>query len=42
MKLAVEFPSVTYRDGAKGIVRLARGIEEIGFDQLDTFDHVIM
>ncbi len=42
MKLAVEFPSVAYREGAEGIVKLARGIEEIGFDQLDTFDHVIM
>ena len=42
MKLAVEFPSVTYREGGEGIVRLARGIEDIGFDQLDTFDHVIM
>ena len=42
MKLAVEFPSVTYREGGQAIVRLARGIEEIGFDQLDTFDHVIM
>ena len=42
MKLAVEFPSVAYREGAEGIVKLARGIEEIGFDQLDMFDHVIM
>ena len=42
MKLAVEFPSVAYREGGEAIVRLARGIEEIGFDQLDTFDHVIM
>ena len=42
MKLAVEFPSVAYREGGEGIVKLARGIEDIGFDQLDTFDHVIM
>jgi probable F420-dependent oxidoreductase len=42
MKLAVEFPSVMYREGAEGVVRLARGIEEIGFDQLDIFDHVVM
>ena len=42
MKLAVEFPSVAYREGGEAIVRLARGIEEIGFDQLDTFDHVVM
>lgn len=42
MKLAVEFPSVAYREGGDGIIRLARGIEEIGYDQLDVFDHVVM
>ena len=42
MKLAVEFPSVAYREGGAGVVRLAQGIEEIGYDQLDMFDHVIM
>jgi len=42
MKLSVEFPSVAYREGPGQIARLARAIEEIGFDQLDMFDHVIM
>jgi probable F420-dependent oxidoreductase len=42
MKLAVEFPSVMYREGPEGISRLARAIEDIGYDQLDMFDHVIM
>ena len=42
MKLAVEFPSVAYREGGAGVVRLAQGIEAIGYDQLDMFDHVIM
>ena len=42
MKLAVEFPSVSYREGGDGVIRLAKAIEEIGFDQLDVFDHVIM
>lgn len=42
MKLAVEFPSVSYREGGEGVVRLAKGIEDIGYDQLDMFDHVIM
>ena len=42
MKLAVEFPSVAYREGGAGVVRLAQGIEEIGYDQIDMFDHVIM
>jgi len=42
MKLAVEFPSVSYREGSEGVIKMAKGIEEIGFDQLDIFDHVIM
>ena len=42
MKLAVEFPSVSYREGGEAVVRLAKAIEDIGFDQLDVFDHVIM
>lgn len=42
MKLAVEFPSVAYREGPDGIGRLARAIEDLGFDQLDMFDHVVM
>ncbi len=42
MKLAVEFPSVAYREGQVGVTRLAREIERIGFDQLDMFDHVVM
>ena len=42
MKLAVEFPSVSYREGPAGVVRLASAIEEIGYDQLDMFDHVVM
>ena len=42
MKLAVEFPSVAYREGGAGVIKMAQGIEEIGFDQLDMFDHVIM
>lgn len=42
MKLAVEFPSVAYREGPEGVTRLARAIEDLGFDQLDMFDHVVM
>jgi len=42
MQLAVEFPSVVYREGPQGVARLARAIETIGYDQLDMFDHVIM
>ena len=42
MKLAVEFASVSYREGPAMVARLAKGIEEIGYDQLDVFDHVVM
>lgn len=42
MKYAVEFPSVSYRDGPASVLRLAKSVEELGFDQLDMFDHVVM
>ena len=42
MKLAVEFPSVAYREGPAAVSRMAMAIEHIGFDQLDVFDHVVM
>lgn len=42
MKLAVEFPSVLHRNGPDAISRLAHGIEQIGYDQIDLFDHVVM
>lgn len=42
MKLSVEFPSVAYREGPAAVRKLARAIEDIGFDQLDMFDHVLM
>ena len=42
MKLAVEFPSVAYREGPKLVASLAKGIEDIGYDQLDIFDHIVM
>lgn len=42
MKLSVEFPSVAYREGPEAVARLARAIEELGYDQLDMFDHVVM
>ena len=42
MKLAVEFPSVAYREGPKAVGQLAKGIEDIGYDQLDVYDHVVM
>jgi len=42
MKLSVEFPSVSYRWGPEGVTRLAKAVEDIGYDQLDMFDHVVM
>ncbi len=42
MKLAVEFPSVAFREGPQKVVDLARAIEEIGYDELAVFDHVVM
>ncbi len=42
MKLAIEFASVSYREGPTMVARLAKGIEDIGYDQLDVFDHVVM
>jgi probable F420-dependent oxidoreductase len=42
MKLSVEFPSVSYREGPEAVLRLARAIERIGYDHIDIFDHVVM
>ena len=42
MKYAVEFPSVSYRDGPESVLRLAKAVEDLGYDQLDMFDHVVM
>lgn len=42
MKISVVFPNVMYREGPEGVIRLIQGIEEIGYDTLDMFDHVVM
>jgi len=42
VKLAIEFPSVAYREGPDAVVRLARAVEQIGYDHIDMFDHVVM
>ena len=42
MKLSVEFPSVAYREGPEGVRRFAQGLERIGYDHIDVFDHVVM
>jgi len=42
VKLSVEFPSVSYREGPGAVTRMARAIEQIGYDHIDVFDHVVM
>jgi probable F420-dependent oxidoreductase len=42
MRLSVEFPSVAYREGPDAVRRFARTIEQIGYDHIDVFDHVVM
>ena len=42
MKLSVEFPSVSYREGPEAVRRMAQAIERIGYDHIDVFDHVVM
>ena len=42
MKISVVFPSVMYREGPDGVRRLVEGVEDIGFDELTMFDHVVM
>ena len=42
MKLAVDFPSIAFREGPAAVAKLAAEIERIGYDQLDMFDHVVM
>lgn len=42
MKLCVEFPSVSFREGPEAMIHLAKAIEDIGFDRIEIFDHVIM
>ncbi len=42
MNLAVEFPSVAFREGPAQVVALARAIEDIGYDEIAVFDHVVM
>jgi hypothetical protein len=42
MKLAEEFPSAFYRGGPAAVTALAQGVESLGYDELDVFDHVTM
>ncbi len=42
MKLTVDYPSVAFREGPAKVLDLARAIEDIGYDEIAVFDHVVM
>ena len=42
MKIAVDFPSVAFREGPEKVLDMARAIESIGYDEIAAFDHVVM
>ncbi len=42
MKLTVDYPSVAYREGPEKVLDFGRGLEEIGYDEIAVFDHVVM
>lgn len=42
MKLSVDYPSVAFREGPERVLDLARAIENIGYDEIAVFDHVVM
>ncbi len=42
MKLSVEYPSIAFREGPQKVLDLARAIEDIGYDEIAVFDHVVM
>jgi probable F420-dependent oxidoreductase len=40
MQVAVEFPLATQRWGPEAVFELARAIEDVGYDEIDLFEHV--
>ena len=42
MKLSVDYPSVAFREGPKKVLELGTALEEIGYDEIAVFDHVVM
>lgn len=42
MKLSVDYPSVAFREGPQKVLDLAKAIEDIGYDEIAVFDHVVM
>lgn len=42
MKLTVDYPSVAFREGPDKVLELGKAIEDIGYDEIAVFDHVVM
>ena len=42
MQLTVDFPSVAFREGPDKVLDFGRGLEQIGYDEIAVFDHVVM
>lgn len=42
IKLAVDFPSIAYREGAAKVTELGQAIEGLGYHEIAIFDHVVM
>lgn len=42
MKLTVDYPSVAFREGPAKVFELAKALEDIGYDEIAVFDHVVM
>jgi len=42
MKLTVDYPSVAFREGPAKVLELGKAIEDIGYDEIAVFDHVVM
>jgi len=42
MKLTVDYPSVAFREGPAKVLELGKALEDIGYDEIAVFDHVVM
>ena len=42
MKLSVDYPSVAFREGPQKVLELGKALEDIGYDEIAVFDHVVM
>ena len=42
MKLSVDYPSVAFREGPDKVLELGKASEDIGYDEIAVFDHVVM